>query len=146
MYIAANVPISETGTATAGISVARQLRRNTNTTSTTSSTEMMSVRSTSCSEARMVLVRSTATLIWMSAGIAARNAGNCAITSSMVSMMFAFGCLLMRISTAGSALNRPRLRTSCTESVTLAMSDMRTAAPSLYVTIRFLYGAESSPV
>ena len=38
--IAANVPTSDTGIAAAGISVARQLPRNTNTTSTTSPTAM----------------------------------------------------------------------------------------------------------
>ena len=45
-YITANVPISETGTATLGMSVARGLRRKMNTTSTTSTTEPSSVRST----------------------------------------------------------------------------------------------------
>ena len=57
-YITANVPISETGTATAGMSVARPLRRNTNTTMMTRTMEMTSVLSTSLTEARMVVVRS----------------------------------------------------------------------------------------
>ena len=55
-YIAANVPVSETGTAMPGMSVARQSRRKTNTTMITRMMEMISVRSTSWSEARMVVV------------------------------------------------------------------------------------------
>ena len=57
-YITPNVPTSETGTATLGMSVARGLRRNRNTTRMTSPMEMASVISTSCTEARMVVLRS----------------------------------------------------------------------------------------
>ena len=53
-----NVPSSETGTATLGISVERTLRRNTNTTRITSAIEISIVSSTSRTEARMVVVRS----------------------------------------------------------------------------------------
>ena len=48
------VPISDTGTATLGISAARQRRRNSSTTSTTAPTAMTSVSSASCNEARML--------------------------------------------------------------------------------------------
>jgi len=68
-YMIENVPISDTGTATAGINVARQLRRKQNTTRMTSSVEITSVFSTSRSDARIVLVRSIAMSILMSAGI-----------------------------------------------------------------------------
>ena len=44
-YMTPKVPISETGTATLGISVARALRRNTNTTRITSTTAIASARS-----------------------------------------------------------------------------------------------------
>ena len=54
------VPKIEIGTATAGISVARTLPRNTNTTAVTSNTEITSVFSVSFSEARIVVVRSDA--------------------------------------------------------------------------------------
>ncbi len=54
----AKVPISETGTATLGMSVARGLRRKKKTTSTTRMTDPMSVVSTLWTEARMVVVRS----------------------------------------------------------------------------------------
>ena len=60
-YMAPKVPTSDTGTATVGISVARPLRRNRNTTRITSTTAMTSVRSTSRSDARIVGVRSIAT-------------------------------------------------------------------------------------
>ncbi len=57
-YITAQVPISDTGTATAGINVARTFRRNTKTTAITSTTEISRVVSISETEARMVNVRS----------------------------------------------------------------------------------------
>ena len=69
-YIAANVPMIEIGTATLGISVARQLRRNRNTTITTSATAIISVSSVSCSEARIVVERSAVGVISTSAGSA----------------------------------------------------------------------------
>ena len=51
-----------------------------------------SVRSTSCSEARIVVVRSIATFMSMSVGIEALSAGISALTRSTVSMMLALGC------------------------------------------------------
>ena len=56
------MPISDTGTATLGMNVARTLRRKRNTTRITSTIEIISVNCTSCSEARMVVVRSMATV------------------------------------------------------------------------------------
>src|SRR5277367_160323 len=47
---ALKAPMSETGTATMGISVARQLSRKTNTTSSTSTTAISSVTTTSCKD------------------------------------------------------------------------------------------------
>ena len=60
MYITPSVPGSETITATAGISGARQLLRNKLTASTTSSVEISSATAPSRSEARIVRVRSLA--------------------------------------------------------------------------------------
>ncbi len=57
-YIAAKVPINDTGTATVGMIVARGLLRKIKTTSTTRQIEMISVLSTSLTEARIVVVRS----------------------------------------------------------------------------------------
>ncbi len=89
--MAPKVPRSEIGTATAGTSVARPLRRNRNTTRITKEIASSSVSFTACSEARMVTVRSLATFISMSVGIEALSAGISAITRSTVSMMLAPG-------------------------------------------------------
>ncbi len=56
--MAEKVPINETGTATAGIKVARPERRNKNTTKITSATAIANARSTSANEARIVGVLS----------------------------------------------------------------------------------------
>ena len=90
-YITANVPISEAGTATVGMSVARQLRRNTKTTRITSMTDRISVRSTSLTDARMVVVRSRTMVVLMPCGIDASIDGNAALMRSTVSMMLAPG-------------------------------------------------------
>ena len=128
-YMKANVPISETGTATLGISVARTLRRNTNTTRITSRTAKVSERSVSRSDARIVVVRSIATVRSMVLGIDARNCGSSAVTRSTVSMILAFGWRLMITSTEGLPFAIPALRRSCTESTTSATSDSCIAAP-----------------
>src|SRR5271165_7412104 len=90
-YITANVPISETGTATAGMSVARPLRRNTNTTTMTRAMEISNVLSTSLTEARMVVVRSRTIVVSMPSGMDALIIGSCARTRSTVSMILAPG-------------------------------------------------------
>jgi len=65
------VPIMEIGTATLGIRLALALRRNRNTTNVTRRTAITSVSSVSCSEARIVVLRSTAIATSMAAGMAA---------------------------------------------------------------------------
>ena len=122
------VPSSETGTATAGIRLARQSRRNRKTTRITSPTAISSVRSTSRSEARMVVVRSIATVRSMPLGIAARSCGSSASTRSTVSMRLAPGWRDRITSTEGLPLAKPWFRRSSTELTTSAMSLSRTAA------------------
>src|SRR2546427_284640 len=56
--MAPEVPMSDTGTTTLGMRAVRSVRKNTNTTRMTSRTERPRVRCTSCTEARMVMVRS----------------------------------------------------------------------------------------
>ena len=56
------MPISDSGTVTAGITVAQKLRRNMKITITTSPTVSINVNCTSLIEARMVSVRSE--MIW----------------------------------------------------------------------------------
>jgi hypothetical protein len=55
-YMTPKVPMSDSGTATLGMMASRGLRRNANTTRMTRMTEMMSDRSTSCTDARIVVV------------------------------------------------------------------------------------------
>ena len=101
------VPISDTGTATLGISAARQRRRNSSTTSTTRPTAMTSVSSASCNEARMLGVRSCATDILTSAGISADSMGSWARTASTVSMMLASAWRRRIIRMALRSLKKP---------------------------------------
>ena len=126
-----NVPISEIGTTTPGINVARALRRKRKTTMMTSAIEMSSVSSTSLTDARMVVVRSSTTAILIAGEIEACNWGIAAVTRSTVSMMLAPGCRKMMIKTDGVPSTIPALRTSSTESITSATSESRTAAPLL---------------
>ena len=69
------VPTSETGTEMAEMAVARKFRRKTNTTRMTSAMEMISVNSTSASEARIVGVRSITTFTSIASGIEADKTG-----------------------------------------------------------------------
>src|SRR5919199_1569976 len=68
-YIAANVPISDKGTATLGMNVAARFRRKTKMTITTSAMQSISSNSTSETDARTVLVRSTSTESLMEDGM-----------------------------------------------------------------------------
>ena len=78
------MPITDTGTATIGISVARTLRRKTNTTSVTKTTAMTSVTSVSASEERMLIVLSSWKEISIELGSAAFSFGTAALISSTV--------------------------------------------------------------
>ncbi len=76
-YITPKVPISDSGTATLGISVAATLRRNRKVTITTSAIDSISSNCTSLIEARMVCVRSASTRIFTPSGSAACSTGSC---------------------------------------------------------------------
>ncbi len=102
-----SAPSSETMTAMAGIRVARPFLRNRKTTITTSTVEIARVRSTSASEARVVMVRSTARsrLTW--GGSSLRRTGRAALMRSTVAMILAPGTLVTRTTMAGLPLARP---------------------------------------
>ncbi len=108
-YIRLSAPNSDTTTATAGISVALPLCRNSSTTTTTSTTAISRVRSTSASEARMVRVRSMETSRVICGGISARTEGSSALMRSTTETMLAPGWRVTWMITAGLPLNRPRL-------------------------------------
>ncbi|SAJ34545.1 Uncharacterised protein [Enterobacter cloacae] len=128
-YMTAKVPISETGTARLGISVARPLRRNRKTTRITSATEISRVSSASSSDARIDGLRSSITFSLTCGPSSSCNTGSCAWMASVASMMLAPGWRVTISSTAGRSSEKPALRTSSTESLTLATSPRRTAAP-----------------
>ena len=111
--------------------VARKVRKNANTTRITRMTEIISVTSMSCTEARTVVVRSMTTLTSIAGEMEALSWGKAARTRSTVAMMFAPGCRKTMIRTAGFPLDSPILRMSSTESVTLPTSPRRTGAPLL---------------
>ena len=102
--MAPNVPISESGTATLGINAVRGLRRNANTTRTTRTIEMISARSMSCTDARMVVVWSMTTSTSIAGEMAAFTRGSTSRTASTVLMMLAPGCRKMITITAGLPL------------------------------------------
>ncbi len=129
------VPISDSGTATEGMVVAHPLRRKRKTTSTTSATLSISVNSTSETEARMVRLRSSATLTSMAGLIDRASSGSSAFTRSITSMMLAPGWRRMMSSTARRPSNQAAARWFSTSSVTRATSPRRTAAPSFTVRI-----------
>ena len=97
---------------------------------------MTSVISTSCSDARMELVRSEATCSLTSSGSCACSSGSRARTPSTVSMTLAPGCSVTSTITAGSPLNRPSVLMFSTPSLTSATSRSRTAAPLRQATTR----------
>ena len=68
-YITPKLVISDSGSATPAMIVARSERRNRSTTSVTSTTLSTSVNCTSCTEARMVTVRSLTMASFTPAGI-----------------------------------------------------------------------------
>src|ERR1700722_10039959 len=70
-YMTPKVATSETGTTTAGINVARGLRRRRNTTSITRAMATSMVRSISKTDERIVVVRSSTTVMLMAAGMEA---------------------------------------------------------------------------
>src|ERR1700687_4188165 len=102
-----NVPSRLNGTDTLGISVERTSRRNTNTTRITSRIEITGVRVTSFTDARIVVVRSSATLSFIAGGTAACSVGRIFSTLSTVSITFAVDVLKTTTRIAGVPLNDP---------------------------------------
>src|SRR5215471_8831653 len=80
-YIIAHVPISEIGTASAGISVAAAERRNRKITRITRMMAIVRVSSTSVTDWRIEIERSLVTLILTEGGIPSRNDGSFALTA-----------------------------------------------------------------
>ena len=105
----AKVPTNDTGTASVGISDARKLPRNRNTTRITSATAISRVISASCSVALITGERSMARFSCTLAGSTACKAGNWALIAFTVSMILAPAWRLTTSSTAASLLKKPLL-------------------------------------
>jgi len=100
-YMTPKVAISDSGRATPAITVARMVRRNTSTTSTTSAIDRTSVNCTSWIEARMVSVRSVTTVSFAPAGRLRCRRGNSARTRCTVSITLAPGWRCTSMTMAG---------------------------------------------
>ncbi len=90
-YITPKVPMIDTGTAMLGMIAARRSARKTVTMAMTSNTAITSVFSVSNSEARIVMLRSEARVMSISAGMAAASCVSALFTPSTVSMILAPG-------------------------------------------------------
>ncbi len=91
-----------------GITVAGTLSRKTKITAITAAIVMMSVISTSCTDARMFCVRSTTVLTVTDGGIAARRRGIAALMRSTVSITLAPASLR-----TNSMIERPLVGAAC---------------------------------
>ena len=129
-HITPKVAMSETGSATPAMMVARVERRKSSTTITTSPTLRHSVNCTSWIEARMVPVRSCTSVSFTAGGSAFLSRGSSAFSRSTVSITLAPGWRWTSTMTAGVPLYQPPTLTFSRPSSTLATSLSRTG-PSL---------------
>ena len=93
MYMVANVPHSEIGTASAGMKVAEAERRNRKITRITRPMAISRVSSTSLTDCLIETERSMMTSIFTDGGICARSIGSFASTPSTTATVLASGCL-----------------------------------------------------
>ena len=91
--------------------------------------EISSVRSTSFTDARIVVVRSSTTVKSIAAGMEAFSEGSASRMRSTVSMMLAPGWRKIISNTHGLPFMNPAARMFSTESSTSATSESLTAAP-----------------
>ena len=127
-YITAKVAMSDTGSATPAMMVARPERRNTSTTMTINATLSTRVNCTSWIEARMVSVRSCTVVSLTFFGSARSMRGSSAFRRSTVSMTLAPGWRCTSMITAGVPWYQPPTRAFSRPSLTSATSLRRTGA------------------
>src|SRR6266481_5766872 len=131
-YMAANVPTSDSGTATLGMTVADGLRKNRKITVTTSAMVSMSSNCTSWTDARMVAVRSVRTDVWMDEGSDVFSCGRSFVMRSTTWMMFAPGWRWTLRMIAGTSFIHAACLEFSAPSTTVATSESRTGAPFRY--------------
>ena len=134
--ITAKVPTIESGSATAGISVARGLRRKSQMVITTSTTASARVNCTSRTEARIVSVRSDTIESCAPGGSARSSSGSCARMPSTVWTMLAPGWRCTSTRTAWRPSNQAPFSVFSRSSSAWPMSRRRTGAPLRTATIR----------
>ncbi len=128
-YIAANVPTSDTGTASAGMIVAETFRRNRKITMITSPTAIASVSSTSDTASRIEVERSNSGAISIDGGTCARSCGSLFRTMSTTSTVLASGCRWIASTMARASLNHEATLSFSTLSMTRATWLSLTGAP-----------------
>ncbi len=121
-YMTPNVPTSDSGTATLGMIVAATLRKNRNITITTSAIASSSSNCTSCTDARIVVVRSVSTATSIAAGSELCICGSRALTRLTTSITLAPGWRWMLSMTAGTSFIHAASRTFSAPSTTSATS------------------------
>ena len=134
-HMSEQVPSSASGTVIDGMTVAQKLRKKTKITITTSAMVSRSVNCTSCTEARIVVVRSLRMPMWMAAGMVACRRGSSSLMRSTIWMTLAPGCLK-------TIRNTPRLPSAQAAPLTFSgpltawpMSRMRIGPPLRKATI-----------
>src|SRR5262245_59553468 len=105
-YMAAQVPINDTGTASEGMMVAENERRNRKITRMTRKIAMRSVSCTFITEARIETERSMSTSMRIDGGIDARYCGRCSRTESTTATVLASGWRWIASTMARSLLNQ----------------------------------------
>ena len=119
-YIAAQVPISDTGTASAGMTVAEMERRNRKITRMTRTIAMRSDSCTLRTESRIDTERSMSTSMRIDGGIDARYCGKCSRTESTTATVLASGWRWIASTMARSLLNQLAILSFSTLSMTRA--------------------------
>ncbi len=131
MYITANVPISERGTATLGMMVAERLRRKRKITMTTRPMVSISSNSTSFTDDWMLVVMSVMVVTLIETGRFASSCGKICWIRLTTVMVLAPGWRWMFRITAGVWFIHAAWRVFSTPLTTLATSFTRTGAPLL---------------
>ena len=128
-YMTAKVAISDSGTATLGITVAQTVRKKMKMTTITSVIVSIIVICTSCTAARVTAERSETRSTWTEGGIDCSSCGISSLMRSTSARVFAPGALLMAMPSAGRLSNQAPTRVFCTESMTSPTSLRNTGAP-----------------
>src|SRR6516225_1175826 len=120
-YIAAQVPIRDTGTASAGMMVAEIDRRNRNITRMTRQIAIASVSCTSSTDARMEIERSIRTAMLIDGGTMARYCGRRLRMESTTETVLASGWRWIASTMARLSLNQLAILSFSTLSITCAI-------------------------